>query len=208
MTNWHAVVLDFDGTVVDSDDIKFEAFKILDSAFDMQGRIVEMASNGASRSKIASIIGNSSRNSASAEEVLSVFSDFVDGVISLLPSKDGVVEFYETCVANDVKIFINTATPQHNINRIVENRIEANFATSVFGGGTVNKATRLVSILQYWNFDPQRVVVIGNGVDDQQSADECGCVFWPTGDYPGNDAALSFSEITEKLFGHNAKQIV
>lgn len=198
MKSKKAIICDFDGTLVPSDDIKFNLFKFFEHSFMESDSFSTLLAAGASRETILSLIPKDKINLKN-EEILSLFSSFLENLIIALPPFKGVEEFYLFCADSNIKIFVNSATPQANLRKIIAQRYDAHFITESFGRPS-SKEENLKIIVKNYNYDLDQLLVIGNGVDDLEYSKAAGVDFIPVGNFGcSNPNNYNFFQIIEKL---------
>lgn len=185
---------DFDGTLVESLDLKVAAFRTLYAPF---GREIEdkavayyRANTGISRSvRIRrchrDLLGEdiapeelqrlSDRFGALVEDQV-VACDMVPGALAFLERHRGVIP-----------LFIASATPQEELERIVQRRNMAAFFTDIFGSPPDKTAILHDIIATHW-FDPAAVVMVGDGRSDYEAAAANGLRF--VGRVPAGEASV------------------
>ena len=107
---------------------------------------------------------------------------------------------------NKVKIFISSATPQKNLRNIIVKRGWLPFFDGVFGSPT-NKIDILRKQIIPRMTNGSAIVVVGDGLDDQKSAEAVGCKFLLVGQdenkgLTGRHKSYSLKEIREILIGN------
>ena len=193
-----AVICDFDGTLVPSDDIKTNLFRFFENSFVEPGVFSNLLSSGASREAILNLIP-SNKLLLSKEQIISLFSNFLEDLVVALPSCKGVEEFYLFCRDNSIKIFINSATPQANLQKIINRRHDYKFVTECFGRPS-SKYHNLQKIIKHNNYRSDDLLIIGNGVDDLEYSIKAGVDFIPVGNFDGNNPNnYNFFQIIEKF---------
>ena len=176
------LILDFDGVVLESVEVKTEAFKRLFSfAPDHIGEIVEFhrQNGGMSRyDKIRQIyaeILNKPLSEKRFTELVERFSGLVlDGVLAS-PSVRGAEEFLEYS-SSKVPIYIVSATPEAEVQDIVRRRGMDRYFKHVYGSPRP-KSDCIREILNETCTDPDRVLFVGDAPNDWKAAREVGTRF-------------------------------
>lgn len=193
-----AIICDFDGTLVPSDDIKKNLFRFFENSFVEPGGFSTLLSSGASREEILNLIP-SDKLLLSEEQIVTLFSNFLEDLIVALPNYEGVEEFYSFCRDNSIKIFINSATPQSNLQKIINRRQDYQFVTECFGRPS-SKYHNLQKIIKRNNYYLDNLLIIGNGVDDLEYSIKAGVDFIPVGNFDDNNPNnYNFFQIIEIL---------
>jgi phosphoglycolate phosphatase-like HAD superfamily hydrolase len=178
-----AVIFDFDGVILESADIKTEAFLELFSEYPQhRERILKhhLENQGISRFRkfewIYSELLEKDLDSDESRRLGEDFSrivfekilacDYVPGARRVLESLEG------RCL-----MFVASGTPQEELDRIVESRGLSRFFREVWGT-PLEKAEIIRSILARYEFEPEDVLFIGDGLSDYQAARETGVPFF------------------------------
>ena len=170
------VVLDFDGTLVLSNDIKREGFFA----------VVSAVPNG--RSRMAAILSNPPGDRYAifgrfAAEIGVSPSGFIDSYCSWCEERimqcserHGAERLIQALRAESIKVHVNSATPVVQLRSIVARRFGKNFFDGVHGGHG-EKVRNLEIILALEAIRPDELVMIGDGKDDLDAASSSGCHF-------------------------------
>jgi phosphoglycolate phosphatase-like HAD superfamily hydrolase len=170
------VIFDFDGVIVESTDIKTEAFaKLFESkGADIVKKVVSYHKDnmGLSRyDKIRHIYSDILRLNLDNDEFEALCARFaslvVDAVIAA-PYVKGAEEFLAGCM-DQYSFFIVSATPQDEIRYIVKRRQLDRFFKAVFGA-PLAKRDAVKTILEKEQIEPRNAVVIGDAMSDYSAA--------------------------------------
>ncbi|VVB88578.1 Phosphoglycolate phosphatase [uncultured archaeon] len=177
-----AIIFDFDGVIVESAQVKTEAFRKLFSKW--PNKVDEIVSYhiknmGVSRYvKFKYFYENILKVPYSQEissELGRQFSDIVLDEIKKAPLVKGMKEFLN----NDHKkylLFIASGTPQEELDDIIYFKGLSKYFISVFG--TPATKTEIVNnILKEYNLEKDKVVFIGDAESDKRAAEETGIHF-------------------------------
>jgi len=171
-----AIIFDFDGVIVESVEIKTNAFAKL---FEHEGgeivkRIVNyhLDNTGISRYEkfkyIYKEILNRPLNDDEFQMLCNKFSVLVvDSVVSA-PYVKGAEEFVEN-YASRYKCFVVSATPQREIEQIVQKRNMNYFFKGIYGAPTTKKEA-VKAILLKENLKPTNVLYVGDAISDYKVA--------------------------------------
>ncbi len=178
MGDVQAIVFDFDGVLAESVHVKGEAFYQLyeDSGQDIQQKVLEhhLAHGGVSRfDKIRHYQSEFLGKPPSEEEVQKIadrFSDLVEEKVVQSDWVAGAKEFLEEFYQR-LPLFVASATPQEELERIVAARGMSGYFKAVFGS-PVTKAEHLKSIMAEYGYDPQKIVMVGDTISDYNAAQE------------------------------------
>lgn len=178
-----AIFFDFDGVIVESTDIKTDAFTKL---FEHEGKcIVEqvvnyhLANMGVSRyEKFRFIYQNILKRSLGEIEFDLLCNRFanlvVDGVIKA-PYVDGVLGFLKN-YASIYQCFVVSATPQMEIDYIILERNIHHFFKGIYGAPT-RKSDAVRETLGKEQIEPDNAVFVGDAMSDYWAAKDNGVNF-------------------------------
>lgn len=178
-----AVLFDFDGTLVESLDVKIAAFSSLYAPY---GKAVEQAAvehyrahTGVSRIERIRhchqhILGEEP-SEATVNQLSDAFGAVVEDKVVHCPWVTGAREFLDAHHGT-LSLFIASATPQQELQRIVNRRGMGHFFTAVFGSPP-DKTTVIREIVATHQFEPAEVVMVGDGRADYDAAVATGVRF-------------------------------
>ena len=176
------IILDFDGVLVESVDIKTEAFRVLFNEYENVDDIVQyhLQNNAISRFiKFKYIYENllgKEYNKQTEEEVGKRFSEIVFQKIVDCPFVSGAEDFLKT-FSNTHTLYLISATPQKELARIVEKRNIKSYFKKVWGIPPGTKKGYISKSLEMEHANPAEAVYIGDMVDDYRVAQETGVHF-------------------------------
>jgi phosphoglycolate phosphatase-like HAD superfamily hydrolase len=185
-----AILFDFDGTLVESLDVKILAFASLYRGY---GEDVERAAihhyrehSGVSRFKRIrhcheQILGQTPSDAA-INELGNLFGAMVEEKVVAAQWVPGAREFLEAQLGVR-PLFIASATPQQELERIIEKRGMTHYFAAIFGSPP-DKAEIIREIVANWRLEPGSVVMIGDGRADYEAAITNGVRF--VGRVPGD----------------------
>ena len=176
------LILDFDGVILESVEVKTEAFRELFSfAPDYVEEIVEFhrQNGGMSRyDKIRRIYAEILNEPLSEErftEFVDRFSGLVlDGVLAS-PPVGGVEEFLER-YSSKIPIYVVSATPEAEIREIVRRRGMDRYFKHVYGSPR-SKSDCIRGILNKTRTGPDHALFVGDAPNDWKAAQEVGMRF-------------------------------
>jgi len=175
MTVPNTIVFDFDGVILESNDIKTNAFQELFRAYpEHQERIVQLHldNGGMSRfEKFKIIYRDFLKKLLDVDELDRLgtrFSDLVFQAVLQCPFVSGAREFLEKYSAH-YRLFVASGTPQEELRSIVKiRRLDALFQ-GVYGSPTT-KTEILQRIMNEAGLNPTDLVFIGDALGDYQAA--------------------------------------
>lgn len=178
-----AVVFDFDGVIVESGDIKTEAFLELFAAYPEHLPAIKrhhLDHLGISRfKKFAWIYENVLHEPYDTGEKIRLgdrFSAIVFQKVCETPFVPGAREALEALARAGVHLVVASGTPQDELDRIVDARGLRPFFAEVHGSPT-EKATAVAAALKRWALAPDEVLFIGDGTTDHEAATRSGVRF-------------------------------
>ncbi|WP_281201832.1 HAD family hydrolase [Magnetovibrio blakemorei] len=174
---------DFDGVLVESADIKTDAFRVLYGQFgqDVVARCVAHHSYHAGISRVRKIQHYHStflHQSLSPKELdawVGRYSDLVEAQVVAAPAVLGVEAFLHSASAQ-LPLFVISGTPQEELKRIVTARGWDGFFSEVHGSPRL-KTDIIDDIAGRTNLDLSRVLFVGDAMTDFDAAKERGVAF-------------------------------
>jgi len=175
MNNFKAIIFDFDGVLLESIEVKKEAFRKLfkDYPADID-KIVEyhMEKGGVSRYKkfeyIYKEILHQELTSEKSEELGRLFSQYaLDGVLRA-PFVKGAEEFLERHYKT-LDLFVASGTPEREMRFIVNNLGMDRFFKAVYGSPAL-KGEIALKILEENQYKPSEVIFVGDAISDWEGA--------------------------------------
>lgn len=176
-----AIIFDFDGVIIESFDIKTQAFRELFKYSDKVEEIVEYhkQNGGVSRYKkfkyIYSEILKQPLDDKTFNDLGERFSNLVVEEIKKCPYVPGAIEFIRSN-SNKLKLFIASGTPEEELKAIVAARDITKYFKGIYGSPAV-KSEILRGILGRENMDKKDVIFIGDTITDYNEATKIGVPF-------------------------------
>jgi len=176
------LILDFDGVIVESVDIKTHAFATLFSfAPDHLDEILEYHKKNAGVSRFEKFVyihDNILKTPLSPErftELSDRFSSLVIDAVIAAPYVPGAEDFLQEYFAK-IPLFVVSATPGDELRKIIDKRGMAGYFGGVFGS-PARKADNIRVLVQERNADPVSVIYIGDAINDWEAAKKSGIRF-------------------------------
>lgn len=175
---YDAIVFDFDGTLVDSNDIKSNAFGELYKSYgdEIVRKIVSYnkQNEGISRFKKfkywqENLLGQTYTDEL-GEKLSLNFSKLVLDAIVQASFLDGAYEFLENNY-HKVPLFVASGTPEQELREIVKRRKMGRFFRGVYGSPSSKKQI-LNHIMKQYNLSPQRLLMVGDALSDWEGAEQ------------------------------------
>jgi phosphoglycolate phosphatase-like HAD superfamily hydrolase len=194
------IILDFDGVLAESNDVKMRAFEEFCGEYpecgeDMLAYHMEHISLSRMhkfRYYIDEIIGTPGDDEM-IESMAKRFSAIVKQRVIECPPVAGAVEFLEE-FSSQLPLYVSSVTPSQELNDILEGRGIKKYIKEAFGDPPCRKAEAIRTILDRENAPPEQVVFIGDSASDYAVATEATLVFY------GRDSGQSFAGIGIDLY--------
>lgn len=177
-----AIILDFDGVILESVSVKTDAFRAL---FSYSPKHVDeivrfhLDNGGMSRFDkfryIHSNILNEDLSPEKFEALSSRFSELVEDAVACAPFVAGAPEFLEYASVI-FPLYIVSATPEEELKRIVSQRGIDHFFREICGS-PAKKKEHIERIIQENRLNRHDVLFIGDAVNDWEAAQQCGIRF-------------------------------
>jgi phosphoglycolate phosphatase-like HAD superfamily hydrolase len=183
-----AVCFDFDGTLVDSNNVKKSVFLDLASNFP-DGRIFmeTLLYHNPPLDRFAVFKLLSEKYGLSEEHNNNLLAEFTATVhqriveASLMP---GVLHCLNDLTNKKILLSINSATPEPELNAILLEMGLSRWFHEI-KGRPASKSENLDALLANQGLKPSEVLIVGDGADDQDYADLAGCHFQPVFSFRG-----------------------
>ena len=174
--SYDAIIFDFDGTLVDSAEIKTNAFGTLYEKYgeEIKRKVVEYhkLNEGVPRKKkfehFEKKILKNNFNETIAENLSIKFSKIVLELIIKAPYMKGADKFLNEHYKN-VKLFIASATPGQEMIEITQKRKMSLFFNEILGY-PLNKSEIILFILRKYNLNKNKVIMVGDSISDYEGA--------------------------------------
>jgi len=172
----NAIIFDFDGVVLESLNVKTNAFKKLYEPYgsDISKRVVEhhLENGGVSRfDKIKfyhNIFLGEDIDEKKIQKIAQKFSEMVVNEIMKVPFVDGAKQFIEDNYKRYL-MFISSATPTNELNFICKQRKIAKYFQGIFGSPD-SKSKHISSIITNYSLNNCEIVCIGDSSSDLDAA--------------------------------------
>ncbi len=195
MTNIRAMVLDFDGVLVESNAAKLSAFKDLFALYtSSQGLMMDyhLANYSLSRMmKFEYYVYDLMQRPGDIDAVKVMaerFSEIVATRVIASPDVPGAREFLDE-FSQQVPLYVSSVTPETELKRIIRARRIESFFVEVFGDPPWEKPDAIRRVLERERLSPSEMIFVGDSAADYRTAVEAGVEF------VGRDSGLSFNGI-------------
>ena len=180
----HLVVFDFDGTLVDSNTIKRDAFYKLPPADTSFHALLDdyMKENyTATRQEILTAV--CSTHYDDPDQARQAIEDGVQGygetttrMVIDAPAIDGAEDMFQALKDQGCTLALNSGTPKDALQDIVTGRDWDHWFSAVLGA-PISKAENILALTQQLGITPQNAVMVGDRETDRDGATGAGCHF-------------------------------
>ena len=201
LTSIKTIFFDFDGVIADSVDIKTKAFAKLFERYgdEVVKKVVEyhLSHGGVSRyDKFRYYYQNFLGKKITDDEIDTLdkkFSEIVYNEVLKAPFIEGVLDFLDICDREGKNMFVISATPKKEIERIVKARgIDRYFREVV--GSPPTKDENLTYLIKQYDIDPLKAVYFGDSPNDLEVAQKHLISFIPINYFDGSWGFKNFKE--------------
>jgi len=176
-----AIIFDFDGVLVESVDIKTNAFRNLFSFSPQVDEIVQYHIDNAGIprfEKFRHIYKNILCEELTDErfyELSDQFSSLVIDAVVKAPCVPGASGFLKK-IWKTIPIFVISATPESELMEIIRRRNMGRYFRGILGS-PAKKADNIGALIRKEHLDPKRTIYVGDAVNDLNAALEAGVRF-------------------------------
>ena len=104
------------------------------------------------------------------------FTDICEPLVKASPWVEGSLDFVQALVADHLPLFVVSGTPQKPLETMLRERQAMGYFEGVYGSPP-DKITHLRRILSEGEFEPSRVIFIGDAPPDAEAAQRAGLRF-------------------------------
>jgi len=201
LTSIKTIFFDFDGVIADSVDIKTKAFAKLFERYgdEVVKKVVEyhLSHGGVSRyDKFRYYYQNFLGKKITDDEIDTLdkkFSEIVYNEVLKAPFIEGALDFLDICDRKGKNMFVISATPKKEIERIVKARgIDRYFREVV--GSPPTKDENLTYLIKQYDMGPLKAVYFGDSPNDLEVAQKHLISFIPINYFDGSWGFKNFKE--------------
>jgi phosphoglycolate phosphatase-like HAD superfamily hydrolase len=176
-THWEAIIFDFDGVVVESGDIKTQAFVNLYREYgdEIMAEVAQYHCRNGGMSRYHKFrhfqqhLLKKPPLTPDEENLLDLrFSELVVEAVIASEGVPGAVELIRR-ESDRIPLFVASGTPEAELNIIVKRRGLAQYFSAI-RGSPASKQTLIADILSAYRLRPDRVLMIGDALVDYTSA--------------------------------------
>ena len=189
------IVFDFDGTLIDSNQLKCDAYFQLFPLDDFHKRIItEVLSEIFEESRyvilreiikrINSEMINEDELDNRVQKLATEYNDLVVDGANHCNEKPGAREILES-LSKRYNLYLNSTTPETSLKDIVKYRNWEDFFCDIYGFPN-DKTSALFDIIERESITPDELLVVGDGKSDRNSANSVKCKYFRI----SNDSSL------------------
>ena len=179
------IVFDFDGTLIDSNQLKYDAFFELFSSKNHHKQIIKNVLNEILEEsryvilrEIIKRLNTEMHEDELDDRVQKLANRYnkivVDGA-KHCKEKPGAKEVLES-LSKRYNLYLNSTTPETSLKDIVKHRKWENYFCDIFGYPN-DKTSVLLDIIKTESINPDELLVVGDGKSDRDSANSVKCAF-------------------------------
>jgi len=176
------LILDFDGVVIESNDIKTQAFEKVFSQFPQyKDVIMQFHYENVSVSRVekfdylAALMGRGTDSKLKAEMADNFYQYVLKGILTV-PLVKGAERFLKMA-KGQLPLYLASVTPANELNHILEKRGLLHWFDGVYGCPPWTKANAIRDIVSRKSILPGNSLLIGDSAGDQRAALETGVQF-------------------------------
>ncbi len=178
-----SVIFDFDGTLVDSNQIKRQEFFNVTSDLPFPNGIMRAIledSRVGDRYDIFKCYANHLKEECNyvvnASELAYQYTVLCENKIIQANSIKGADNALITLNKIDIKVVISSATPFETLNKIIKNRSIGHLIDNIFGSPE-SKEEHISKVIKIYNLEPKEILYIGDSENDRKAASTSKCNF-------------------------------
>lgn len=206
------VVFDLDGTLIDSNAIKRNAFfglaKPDPGGGERMARLLSTVTGDRHAIWSAYIRERDGEDAAPSAvfEAVQAYNAIVDNAVAAAPQMPGASDLLTRLRKAGLQLAVSSATPLENLTAILAMRGWLDWFDTV-AGSPANKAETLHVLSLKHRISADQIAVVGDGEEDRSSAEVLGCIFYPVGEGRGTspgDRIFTLFEVGEVITTHIA----
>jgi phosphoglycolate phosphatase-like HAD superfamily hydrolase len=201
------IVFDFDGTLVDSNRLKYDAwFQLFPNDAHHAGTVKAVLARMGEASRydiIEAILKDLDRQSSVMQSDIDAlaerYNDIVLDAAKHCAEVPGAGQALKSLVG-DYRLYVSSTTPETPLKEIIHFRGWTSYFAGIFGYPCKKRET-LGRILEKDGVDAKAVLVVGDGESDRNSARKNGCLFLHV------DAAFDYDNFKNRLATHQRIEV-
>jgi phosphoglycolate phosphatase-like HAD superfamily hydrolase len=183
VTKIRAIILDFDGVLVESQEAKLSAFENLFGIYPAyQNAMMDYHLANYSSSRMMKFeyyvydLMQRPGDSRAVQAMADQFSEFVVQRVIACPEVPGAREFLDE-FSHQVPLYVSSVTPESELRSIIHTRGIESFFVEVFGDPPWQKPDAIRSVLKRERLLPSEIIFVGDCASDYRTAVETGVEF-------------------------------
>lgn len=205
------IIFDFDGTLVDSQEVKDQIFlDLAGSNTRLRDSILLLLSKGdvTRNSLVSEIYGklDMTQFGASLSDVQKKVSSQLDDAVMSIPLRKHCSNILELCQVQQRKMYISSSTPLQNLICLLR-KLKIIDAFEIISGAPRTKSQFLRELKLARSILGRDILVIGDRVDDMVSATSHGCDFICVGKKPMSIEGVSNMTLEQLYMSLDKKKI-
>ena len=187
------LIFDFDGVIVESNNIKDQAFEIIFKKYPEQyNQLIKFHKDNVSISRYEKFdyllkVTSNENDISLKKNLLEDFSLITLNLMQSVPFVEGVIDFLKS-IHNKIPVYLASVTPIADLESILLNLKINTYFKKVYGCPPWVKSDAIAEIIRTENVLPDEVLLIGDSYGDQRAAKINNINFI------GRDSGLSFDE--------------
>ena len=179
-------IFDFDGTLVDSNNIKLNAFFQVTRNLPNSKVIIEeiLSRDVGDRNTIFQFFSRSMHSehgiSVNINDLIDNYTLLCENEVAQAKSMKDSEESLKKLVSMGIKIFISSATPEKTLNIIVNKRGNSHLFNGIYGSPN-SKEMHIHTIMGLFQCHPSEIIYIGDSEADRLAALRTNCYFFGVG---------------------------
>ena len=175
-------IFDFDGTLVDSNNIKFETFFQVTKNIPNSKKLLERILQEQSGDRYAIFKSLSNRLyrkykiSVNDKNLCDEYTSICEAKVSSAQSIKGSKDSLEKLKLMDLKLFVSSATPEETLVNIINKRGISHFFDGIFGAPNT-KEMHIDHVMKLFDSNSSEVIYIGDSEADRVAANMSNCHF-------------------------------
>ena len=198
-----AIAFDFDGVIVDSNRLKYDAwFRLFPES---EGISVELIQSVLSRIKqtrydiLREIFTQAGRTPQEAGDKVTEYAEHYNTLVQRAIAAGGLIEGVQeglAALSPHYALYINSATPEEALRQAVA-RARIDPLIKIAYGTPATKEENLTSIMRKENISNNEIIMVGDGENDYHAAQAIGCFFIGVSNESNNWADTQFPLVTD-----------
>jgi phosphoglycolate phosphatase-like HAD superfamily hydrolase len=198
--HFDVAVFDFDGTLVQSAELKHRVFYEVFPAecASVIASILHAEPEASRYSVIPRIVAESRRleialAGGDTDDLVAKYADRAVAGVRTAPEVPGAERVLQTFFRS-AAIYVSSATPQQQLQSLLANRGWTSFISGVYGYPN-KKGETVAFLLKQHAIPPSRLLVIGDGESDRMAAEQNGCAFFHISQPTDLSRVISFAGV-------------